>query len=96
MPKVQILEVDGEFCKWVIFCPACKDFHQMNDGWEYNGLEDSPTFSPSIMVTQGFGNAKAATVCHSFVTDGKIRYLQDCTHDMAGKVVALPECPELG
>lgn len=30
-------------------------------------------------------------ICHSFVTDGKIQYLGDCTHELAGKTVELPE-----
>lgn len=29
-------------------------------------------------------------VCHSYVTDGKIEYLPDCTHSMAGQKVWLP------
>lgn len=32
------------------------------------------------------------SVCHSFVTDGKIRFLGDCTHSLAGQTVELPEC----
>ncbi len=31
------------------------------------------------------------TVCHSFVTDGKIQFLGDCTHALAGKTVDLPD-----
>lgn len=31
------------------------------------------------------------TVCHSFVTDGKIQFLSDCTHALAGQTVELPE-----
>ena len=27
--------------------------------------------------------------CHSFVADGKIRFLSDCTHELAGKTVPL-------
>jgi hypothetical protein len=30
-------------------------------------------------------------ICHSFVTDGKIQFLSDCTHDMAGQTVELPD-----
>jgi hypothetical protein len=30
-------------------------------------------------------------ICHSFVTDGHIRYLADCTHSMAGQTVELPD-----
>jgi hypothetical protein len=32
-----------------------------------------------------------ATVCHSFITDGMMQFLPDCTHDLAGKTVAIPE-----
>ncbi|MDB5358827.1 MAG: hypothetical protein JWO51_124 [Rhodospirillales bacterium] len=28
--------------------------------------------------------------CHSFVTDGQIQFLGDCTHALAGKTVPLP------
>lgn len=30
------------------------------------------------------------SVCHSFVTNGKIEFLSDCTHSLAGKTVELP------
>lgn len=30
-------------------------------------------------------------VCHSFVVDGKIQFLSDCTHELAGQTVELPE-----
>ncbi len=29
------------------------------------------------------------TACHSFVRDGRIEFLGDCTHELAGKTVAL-------
>lgn len=31
------------------------------------------------------------TVCHSFVTDGKIQFLPDSTHKFSGQTVNLPE-----
>lgn len=31
--------------------------------------------------------------CHSFVTDGQIQFLGDCSHAMASKTVPLPEFP---
>jgi hypothetical protein len=31
------------------------------------------------------------SVCHSFVTDGNIQFLSDCTHDLKGQTVALEE-----
>jgi hypothetical protein len=30
------------------------------------------------------------TVCHSFVTDGQIAFLSDCTHALAGQTVPIP------
>jgi hypothetical protein len=30
------------------------------------------------------------TVCHSFVRDGMIQYLDDCTHELRGQTVELP------
>lgn len=33
----------------------------------------------------------AETVCHSFVTDGRIHFLSDSTHLLAGQTVDLPE-----
>lgn len=33
-------------------------------------------------------------VCHSFVTDGRIQFLGDCTHALAGQTVDLPELEE--
>ena len=33
-------------------------------------------------------------ICHSFVTNGQIQFLSDCTHELAGQTVPLPEWPE--
>jgi hypothetical protein len=33
-------------------------------------------------------------VCHSFVTEGRIQFLGDCTHELAGQTVDLPEMAE--
>jgi hypothetical protein len=33
-------------------------------------------------------------VCHSFVRDGQIEFLSDCTHPLAGQTVPLPEIRE--
>jgi len=31
------------------------------------------------------------SICHSLVTDGRIQFLSDCTHALAGQTVDLPE-----
>lgn len=34
-------------------------------------------------------------LCHSFVTDGRIQFLGDSTHPLAGQTVELPECEDI-
>jgi uncharacterized protein DUF6527 len=85
-----------------IFCPACGYDHSVgvngrfvhgSDGklntWTWNGSLIKPTFSPSLLVNKHEDGGYPR--CHSFVTDGYIRYLDDCTHGMKGKTVELPE-----
>lgn len=63
--------------------------------WSWNGSLEKPTFSPSIRVrypgADAGQNGAPQAVCHSYVTDGKILFLGDCTHPLAGQVVDLPE-----
>lgn len=35
--------------------------------------------------------AFTCNLCHSFVTDGRIQFLGDCTHALAGQTVDLPD-----
>ncbi len=58
--------------------------------WEFNGDYDRPTFQPSVLVTWGPPENRAKHVCHSFVTEGQIQFLGDCTHALAGQTVPLP------
>jgi hypothetical protein len=66
--------------------------------WGFNGDMDKPTFTPSILCRweewQGENVPNKKHVCHSFVTDGKIQFLNDCTRSLAGKTVDLPDLPE--
>jgi hypothetical protein len=34
---------------------------------------------------------RLVTICHAFVTDGQIQFLEDSTHALAGKSVPLPD-----
>lgn len=70
-------------------CPGCDDYHQIRtgeNGWTWDGSLDAPTFSPSLLVTYHDDRR-----CHSFVRAGRIEFLSDCTHDLAGQTVDLPE-----
>lgn len=77
--------------RWVVFCPACRCGHGVTSGWTFNGDMERPTFSPSLLVTwEGFEDGKETKkICHSFVRDGKIQFLNDCTHALAGQTVPL-------
>lgn len=72
--------------------------------WGWNGSMDRPTFTPSVLVRYDHWVPPASDenpnpgpqtqvhdVCHSFVTDGRIQFLGDCTHALAGQTVDLPE-----
>lgn len=73
--------------------------------WGFNGDYERPTFTPSILVRmphpEGYSRDNPAPIgwygkmvdeiCHSFVTNGRIEYLSDCTHNLAGQTIDLPE-----
>ena len=64
---------------------------QGDGAWSFDGKLERPTLSPSLLLTQTFGDGRPAYVCHSFVTDGRIQFLGDCTHALANQTVDLPE-----
>jgi len=71
-------------------CPGCDGMHHVKEpGWSFNGDFESPTITPSILVTWEFGDERVKHVCHSFVKDGTIQFLADCTHALAGQNVLL-------
>jgi len=57
--------------------------------WEFNGDMERPTFSPSILSRMT--RRDVPFVCHSFIRDGQVEFLSDCTHALAGKTVPLPD-----
>lgn len=59
--------------------------------WMFDGDVDRPTLSPSIKAWTEFGKRREPQVCHSFVREGRIEFLGDCTHALAGQTVDLPE-----
>ena len=75
-------------------CPGCGFSHSvrvegMPSPWKFNGDVVRPTVTPSILVRWDFGEKREPKVCHSFVTDGQIRFLNDCTHKLAGQTTPL-------
>lgn len=84
------------------WCPGCKESHGVgiNSGaagrsWTFNDNPEAPTFSPSVLVTMRGDPEEGIDqeICHSFVSDGRIQFLSDCTHELAGQTVPLPDYP---
>jgi hypothetical protein len=72
-------------------CPGCKMLHGLDSRWKFNGDFSKPTFSPSLLVRYPWGPEQKQCVCHSFITDGFIRFLSDCTHELKDQTVEIPE-----
>ena len=75
-------------------CPGCNDEHNVRIAdsgpgpkWSWNGNADRPTITPSVNYTD--------RKCHHHIKDGQIQFLNDSTHQLAGKTVDLPEYKEI-
>jgi hypothetical protein len=85
--------------RYTFLCPGCAQYdepgsklyarHTFDASWSYNGDGDKPTVSPSILVQDGRPEYR----CHSFIRDGRIEFLSDSSHALAGQTVDLPELP---
>ncbi len=73
----------------LFFCPGCRNYHMFDERWQWNGDMDKPTFSPSLLCGHTSNRR-----CHSFVRDGRIEFLSDCDHELAGQTVDMLEEPE--
>lgn len=106
MPKAAPIVENGKTIGHMIFCPACgcgHGFYNASAGkaskWTFNGDCENPTFSPSMLVKVGpyptvnkdDPMCGKTTICHSFVRNGQIQYLNDCTHALAGQTIDLPD-----
>jgi hypothetical protein len=103
----------------VFWCLGCDMPHRIQHSagsgprWTWDGNVETPTFSPSVLVTWDqweppantpeiaeqirigeITQAKVKKVCHSFVRAGRIQYLGDCTHALAGQTIDLPDWPD--
>lgn len=91
--------------KYIFFCPGCRCGHFFKtEGpgpvWTFNGDVEKPTVTASILVHEHdtilpendeTGKITKTYRCHSFITDGNIQFLSDCTHELAGKTVPLED-----
>lgn len=100
----KFIKIENTFGQYMFDCPGCNTHHCVwtdnRDNvttWSFNGDVEKPTVSPSILVKypanpnaiEQFKQWRTERICHSFITDGKIQFLSDCTHHLAGKTVDL-------
>lgn len=91
----KVAEVQDEPGYYIFDCPGCNISHFINTNpnygpiWDFDKDLDNPTVSPSLLVRIPWKDE--IKICHSFVKEGKIQFLDDCTHALAGQTVDLPE-----
>ncbi len=76
------------------WCPGCEEMHVLpwkRGGWTFDGNVDAPTFTPSFR--HSYKAELSEQVCHYILTTGVLNFCGDCTHDLAGKSVPLPDLP---
>ncbi len=85
---------------YLIDCIGCKCYHGIwvdsqnsitGAVWTFNGNYRSPTFSPSLNIQYKDVAGNVVRVCHSIITDGKIFYCADSTHEYAGTTQELAD-----
>lgn len=92
MNRVEVCRDSPTELAYMFHCPGCKCGHLIpmtgpDAHWTFNGDLEHPTFSPSYLV----GKDHPEMRCHSYVENGKIRFLNDCAHELRGKTVDLGE-----
>lgn len=97
--KAKLSPCNGTIDKGYLFeCPGCGEWHRVrvegpNPCWTFNGDIYKPTFGPSLLVRgkKYDPDTKKTTpyVCHSFVKNGHVQFLNDCTHEKAGQTVPM-------
>lgn len=99
MSKLGIVEANGETVGYLVKSPATGEHvlfytnSKYSPGvWSFNGDMDKPTFSPSMLLHHNPYHGRE----HFFVRNGKIQYLQDCDHAMAGMTVDMVDVDEEG
>lgn len=95
MKVKEIFNSDKSHHSWAIKCPGCGDYHLFDKRWTFNGNMEKPTFTPSMLSKAPSGDGQPMRVCHSFATNGRINFLSDSTHALAGQTVDLPDIDPL-
>jgi hypothetical protein len=74
-------------------CPGCGCSHIFRiPPWTWNGDFEKPTVGGSVLVYQDEAhNYEGNFRCHLLIKEGKIEFLSDCTHKLAGQTVEMED-----
>ncbi len=85
-----------------VYCRGCKMTHMLRvvpdpensktPKWQFNGDVNKPSFHPSY--TARYSRDGKVIVCHSWIKNGTMEYMGDCTHELRGQTVDLPPLSE--
>jgi hypothetical protein len=103
MSKFRFHKFNG--LEWYEFkCPGCDEIHAVYTKkspksksnvpiWSFNQDIEKPTVSPSLLLWRDPfpGRDLPPYRCHSYIREGKIQFLSDCTHKFKGQTVELPD-----
>lgn len=85
MSTNRLLVKDRDHNHYLFYCPGCKAAHAF-DANRWTVDVEKLTTSPSLLSTYPDGR-----VCHLFMREGKLEFLSDCYHELAGKTVPMEE-----
>lgn len=67
-----------------------KGTREGTNNWSWNGSVNKPTLKPSVLLGPTiYGETVYRT--HCFINDGMVKYLQDCSHDLKGQTIEMPD-----
>jgi hypothetical protein len=92
--KIKKVPISETRFQYHFICPGCNSVHAFDDRWEFNNDFDKPTISPSFLQ-KGFLSSKYPDgICHSYIKEGRIQYLNDCSHELKGQTVEMVDFKE--
>ena len=105
----KVMNQQNELLGYWFICPGCKaasmggahyipvnpNKNSLGAGWNFDGNEEKPTFTPSVLGKAKYGDDQKEQRCHLFVKVGQIQYLSDCDHEFAGQTVPMVKIEEV-
>lgn len=86
--KLRTVKLPDGHIQYNFMCPGCKTWHGFNDKiWSFDGNMEIPTVTPSLLTRGG----QDEYTCHMFITQGQYHFLEDCTHELAGKIINMSD-----